>query len=1251
MFEVPEGVRKALEESVSYSVFADVIIEAELNGYVDYSINFPESVEPNLFPPDEVLKVRRPRGGLPKLIAGEGRISDITIDSACYSKDRSWYRVPSKDSNYKYFRTKELSGAGDGEGSALFESPQQFTVEYSDTIRPNHLVVGFEFSNSLPTQIQIELLKNEIWVDLGLFDVNSDGLVEIFYDGQWSTEYGDEYDADPCEGIQVTVQQMDQGFAAVELIQISPRLRINVSDRVIKVDIAKTSMDATLANPIGTSSSNTCNIGLSNGDGFFNFYNDDSIFEGIADVNVKFIVSDVVEGIKVPQGEFFAHSWDFSADGSLTVDCADYSKFLQTQSMENSFYVDRDLRFVIADIIERAGVVDYEICFSEADLKLNSPFYFFNDEQTVWEALQQLAIAEQAFYYFDNLNRLVWVSRDYWWDSSEVDYTARARRDGDKLANLIDYTQQFTIVANKATINFTPTRFLNNLSEELLELYRELNILPVYIRGNAEFNNTLWELTEDTVLVSSQLESRIDDDSEYFFVDPAAYKIFPETGAVIIDAEYIKYSKVPRIVSPISRSKIESVIQDRILQVEFAIQDASEIKSVSQSSVQIILVENRVWPSSALGCPEAGVEYDDTPVEGFFIILRAGDFFLQYNGSGQGQPFLCAIADVTEEKEDLSYWLIVDGQPVFNEGSGGIQIENALFIEERGVFNSSKRVHDIVPVEGGESFTFLGSSPEPVDPPNRLFADSYFENSKLKIKANRYDLDMVHHYSPNTSFDGEDEQAFDIYGAEFVFPATEIVTFDGRRDSRYLGQGIAGIFINHTEPGTGYYIELITSQYTNLTQGRLQNVRVWKYAEVEVPVFDGEDGEDGEDPIQIGTEFITARRVLAGFLPENLFTLSLEQLQAVAGTRISVFPEDNQNMSINVREKLYNVSEIIFDGEDGEDGETDGEDENLTFVMVGGQPFILPPSIDPEDLDGEDPFLVRGIEIVVTVNGRRIFTTIDYDFGDNEIYDSGDWGVFTRGSTDVDFEYIYAINRQGDRSELSKSQFAIRDQIRGGFIDNTLEHYLSEHNELRNVYFFDDFGAWAREVKEFDVRNEVSPAFNASLFISQEDKVFKVFQKLDQFSSKFALGSRLRGNASRGEFVLLSGDDARQGFAMSTIVTGPPINRSETEILTKTNDKSVWRRGEEEVFVDSPWVQTKKQAERIADWILKRWSSPAEVIEANVTVDSRLEVGDLVAIVVPENSLDENQLFHITSIQKSVGSDHSMSLSLRRANF
>jgi len=1367
MLQVSPAVEAALNKAVSYSIFSKVIVEVELNGYADYSISFPESVEPVLFPESEVLKVRRPDGGLPKLIAGEGRISDITIDSACYSKNRSWYRVPSEDSKYKYFRTKERTGT-----DSEFEAPLRFEVEYSEPINLNYIVIGFENSNSLPPAVQIQILQDNNWEDLGSFNVQDNGKVEIFYNTEWSANYSDNYVADSCTGIAFIVDSMNSASAALELIQISPRLRIDISDRIINSSIAKTSQDSTLSNPIGTSSSNNCGFTISNNDRFFDFDNENSIFKGLADVNVRFIVSDLVNGDEVPQGVFFAHSWDYDAAGSLSVDSSDFSKFLQSQSIENSFYVDKDLRFVIADIIERAGIVNYEICFAEEDLKLNSPFYFFDKEQTVWEALQQIAVAEQAFYYFDNLNRFVWSSRDYWWSSEEVDFALRARRDGENLANLMDYNNQFTIMANKATINYTPTRFLNNSNETLNQYYRDQNILPVYIRGEEEFSNTLWELTDSTVLVSTRLQSRIDDDSEYFFVDPRAFRTLPETGTVMLDTEYIKYSKVPRLVGTVNKNRIEQLIEDQIAQVQFAIQDASERKSVSAQNVQVIMFEKRIWPDASLGCPEEGKEYDKTPVEGYFIILRAGSFFLQYNGSGNGQPFLCAIADVTEEKENLSYWAIESGVPVFNEGQGGIQIENALFIEERGAFNSQKKNHDIVQIAGGESYTFLNLPPEIIDPPNRLFADTYFEDSRLKLRANRYDLDMVHHYTPNV------EGEFDIYGAQLVFPATDIKDRAGNIiANRYLSQGIAGIFVNQTEPGTGYYIELVTSQFTNLTQGFMQNVRVWKYEQREVPVF---DGEDGEDLIQTGTELVTIRKIMAGYLPDDLFTLNLEEIEAIAGAKISVLPESNQSINVYVRkiqrlvpvaippepgefaeqiefiksdisEKFeinennitilkaskvdwpspalgwpedgvfysqvitpgYVIIAAFNDGEDdveleyrGKDGENPlTEEDKKNFYenreerqASAGQVFEAEIGViarldlenaqalfdfneqenngedfDGEDFDGEDfgPVSVGeisdGVEIVVTINGRRIFVVEDIeklstfngeqeyfdgeDSIENIVYTEGKWGAFCRGSTDVDFEFIYAINRQGDPTILSEAQFAIRDQINGGFIDNTVEHFLSEFNELRNTYFFDDFGSWAREVKEFDVKNEISPAFYSRLFISQEDKVFRVYQKLDQFSSKFALGVRTRANPI-APFIVLAGDDPLEGFNMATLVSGPPINRSETEVLVKKNDKSIWSRGEEEVFVDSPWIQTEKQAQRIADWIMKRWSTPAQVIEAQVVVDPRLEVGDLVSMSVPENNMTpETHIFHITAISKSVGSSPSMSMTLRRANF
>jgi hypothetical protein len=121
---------------------------------------------------------------------------------------------------------------------------------------------------------------------------------------------------------------------------------------------------------------------------------------------------------------------------------------------------------------------------------------------------------------------------------------------------------------------------------------------------------------------------------------------------------------------------------------------------------------------------------------------------------------------------------------------------------------------------------------------------------------------------------------------------------------------------------------------------------------------------------------------------------------------------------------------------------------------------------------------------------------------------------------------------------------------------------------------------------------------------------------------------------------------------MTLAVFGVPLNQSESEDFKKVNEKSLWRRGEEEIIIESPWIQSKEKARQIADWVVSRWSNPSELINVETALDPRVELGDLAVINIPESSISpETHRFHVTGIQKTIGGAPSMSVTLRRAHF
>lgn len=1045
MLSASNQLRQVIEESVSASIYADVSATFELNGYRDATVDFPDSLNDSFFPAESVLRVRRPGGGLPKFVVGDAKAVDTSISSETYTKDKIWYRAPSKDSKYKYFRTLSLSSESATSGSYLFESPQIMTVEYPQPIRINSIVVGFEYANSLPSSVQISIYDNNQWISIGSYQPDNKGMVYITYDGQWEEGYVANKVYTTVNKIKVEVAGMQDPGAAIELIQISPRINLDLTDRIINISQSITREEVGLSNPIGTSSANSGAIFISNNDGVLSNDNEDSPVFGLIDVNVEFNVKAMVkvaDGYEyLDQGKWYVNSWQYDSLGGVTVDVSDRAKFLQNDTMTRSFYKEKDQRFVIADILEKNEIVDYSISYTSQDLERAPKYVFFNDDTTVWEALQSLAVAEQAAFYFDESGAFVWKSRDTLWQDDEPDLEIISRAAGQKLPNLVNLSYSHQMTANKATVSWTPTDILK--------------------RGDKFITNFLWESSESTTLFTSPLQEDLGLSDSYIVVDSEDFDFFPDEGIVNIGSEFIRYQKA-----------------------------------------------------------------------------QPADF------DGEDAP------------------------------------QYALYITERGIFNSSVQDHKILRDEEYWQFDRIigdlvqsdGEDPEQVYvsfEPGLATSGMFFnQDSKLTILSTISDHTNI---SRNISII---DDSFDIYGCQIRFPET----FDELNGIFYDGDGIGGIFINADDGYRGYYFEIINSEYSSETQNKLQNVRIWKF----------ENAGNG----------IYKKKILAGYYPEDILTLEEDELEEILGADMNIVPGKDYKLVVSVSQENIIIEEGTY----------------------------------------------RSIVMSFSVNGKRIFSYRDIEKDGNEIYLSGKWGVFTRANTEAEFEYIYGIRKgRGNATTSSRSQIAIRDELNGGFVDNSLEFSLTERNALNNDFLFDDFGSWVREVKEFDVVHEIFPSISSKLFISNESNIYLIYHKRDQFSSRFAIANRTR------EPVVIVGSDINLNSDMTVAVYGVPLLQQEVNEYKKSNDNSVWRRGPEEIIIQSQWIQSEAHAKSIAEWVVQRWSTPADIVNVEIAIDPRIQVGDLATVSLEDNSITpETHKFRVVGIEKTLGDSPVMALSLQR---
>lgn len=76
--------------------------------------------------------------------------------------------------------------------------------------------------------------------------------------------------------------------------------------------------------------------------------------------------------------------------------------------------------------------------------------------------------------------------------------------------------------------------------------------------------------------------------------------------------------------------------------VAIAIADLAARQEIDESEIGVVLVEEVVWPDSAMGCPEPGMAYAQATQDGLRIVLAYDGSEYAYHSGGMLDPFLCA---------------------------------------------------------------------------------------------------------------------------------------------------------------------------------------------------------------------------------------------------------------------------------------------------------------------------------------------------------------------------------------------------------------------------------------------------------------------------------------------------------------------------------------------------------------------------------------------------------------------------------
>ena len=360
--------------------------------------------------------------------------------------------LPTDISPYKYFVSDVSS--------------RSITAIYEEPIRTNKIVIKL---NTLMTIPVINVAINGTTISVGGSanispEANTDGyntgLITLYWTGSaWSTaRWSDTPKFDPATGAlsksttisKITVTQTsatpvtqfssitNDDLDRMQLIEVSPRLEIDLTNLVQDVSINKSLDSQNNTVPISSINSNDARITLSGIPALnsgvlvpiFSSQSDQSstILANMLRKNIKFyinfnLINYVDLGTEpqfpakyIPGGVFYSDSWDENDIDTVTVQCYDVSRYLQSLPVPDYVANLKNVFEVITNILDMAGFTDYdfdslyEICNSTAD-PLDVAYYYSNSQDTTLiDALNSIFVAYQVGAHIDEYGVMQFLS-------------------------------------------------------------------------------------------------------------------------------------------------------------------------------------------------------------------------------------------------------------------------------------------------------------------------------------------------------------------------------------------------------------------------------------------------------------------------------------------------------------------------------------------------------------------------------------------------------------------------------------------------------------------------------------------------------------------------------------------------------------------------------------------------------------------------------------------------------------------------
>jgi hypothetical protein len=238
-------------------------------------------------------------------------------------------------------------------------------------------------------------------------------------------------------GIRLVVDTMNKFGSTFDLIELSPRLAVDLTEKTISYSVTKNASDLGVSGlPVGQLLASTGDLSLFDYDQSFNPNNvwnpktgKGSIVSKYINKNIQIkfyeIISDVEildnnnnrfkKSFYVPIKTLYSESFPQTnlKTRELRLSLRDLFFYFESQLAPELLIPNVSLSYALATIFDSIGFSNYSFKRVDGESDPIIPYFFVSPEETIAEVLNNLAIATQTAMYFDEYNNFVMMSRNY----------------------------------------------------------------------------------------------------------------------------------------------------------------------------------------------------------------------------------------------------------------------------------------------------------------------------------------------------------------------------------------------------------------------------------------------------------------------------------------------------------------------------------------------------------------------------------------------------------------------------------------------------------------------------------------------------------------------------------------------------------------------------------------------------------------------------------------------------------------------